>query len=196
MQQRSRETRYRILTAAQALFARDGYDATGVADICKLAGVSKGAFYHHFPTKHAIFMALLDEWLKGLDVRMEEALKSSGNVADGLVKIGGMAQEVFEAADERLTMFLEFWTKASRDPEVWKNTIAPYRRYQALFAELMRRGIQEGSIKAVNPEMAARLVLALALGLVFQGVLDREQTDWSRVAQEGMHIMVEGLKNA
>jgi hypothetical protein len=65
-----------------------------------------------------------------------------------------------------------------------------------LFAELMRRGIQEGSIKAVNPEMAARLVLALALGLVFQGVLDREQTDWSRVAQEGMHIMVEGLKNA
>jgi AcrR family transcriptional regulator len=195
MQQRSRETRFRILTAAQALFARDGYDATGVADICELAGVSKGAFFHHFPTKHAIFMAMLDEWLKGIDTQLEAALKSAGNVAEGLVKISGMVQGVFTEADQRLPLFLEFWTKASRDPEVWENTIAPYRRYQALFTEFMRRGIEEGSIKAIDPEMSARLVLAMALGLVFQGILDREQTDWSQIAQEAMQIMAAGLKN-
>ena len=67
MQQRSMETRKRILDAAQSLFSQSGYDATGVAEICRAAGVSKGAFYHHFPSKQAIFLELLDGWLSRLD---------------------------------------------------------------------------------------------------------------------------------
>ena len=50
-QKRGEETRSRILDAAQGCFVQHGYDATGVAEICRSAGLSKGAFYHHFPSK-------------------------------------------------------------------------------------------------------------------------------------------------
>ena len=50
-QPRGEETRTRILDAALEAFARDGYDDASVAEICRLAGVTKGGFYHHFPSK-------------------------------------------------------------------------------------------------------------------------------------------------
>ena len=61
MQQRSIETRRRIMSAAVALFAAQGYNASGVAEICRAAGASKGAFYHHFSSKQALFVAVLEE---------------------------------------------------------------------------------------------------------------------------------------
>jgi len=63
-QPRAEETRTRILNAAQLCFSRYGYDAASVADICKEAGVTKGAFYYHFETKQALFLELLNRWLK------------------------------------------------------------------------------------------------------------------------------------
>ena len=62
-QRRGQESRERILEAAQLCFAQDGYNATGVAQICRRAGLSKGAFYHHFATKQAVFLELLNRWL-------------------------------------------------------------------------------------------------------------------------------------
>ncbi len=63
MQARSEETRKRIIQVAVRLFSDHGYDSAGVAEICEAADVSKGAFYHHFETKHEIFMGLLNRWL-------------------------------------------------------------------------------------------------------------------------------------
>ena len=65
MQTRSQETKNQILGAAYQLFSQSGYDATGVAEICQAAGVSKGAFYYHFPSKQAVFLELMDNWLAG-----------------------------------------------------------------------------------------------------------------------------------
>ena len=42
---RAEETRSRILEAAQNCFSRKGYDAASVSDICREAGITKGAFY-------------------------------------------------------------------------------------------------------------------------------------------------------
>ena len=66
-QQRSEETRANILDAAVRRFAISGYDAASVDEICAEAGVSKGAFYHHFPTKQTVFLALLEGWLKTIE---------------------------------------------------------------------------------------------------------------------------------
>jgi AcrR family transcriptional regulator len=191
MQQRSEETRLRILDAAVKRFAIAGYNAASVDDICSAAGVSKGAFYHHFPSKQAIFLALLEGWLTMIDMGMEAARKET--VPETLVYMTNLFPAVFASAEDRLPMFLEFWLQASRDETVWQALIAPYRRYQEHFAELVQGGIAEGSLKAVNPQIAAQLILSMAVGLLLQGVLDPKGADWQKIAEQSMQIMMNGL---
>ena len=193
MQQRSEETRHRILQSAIRLFSNNGYDATSVADICQSAGVSKGAFYHHFPTKQAVFRSLLDDWLAGIDQQMDALRQTGQTVPENLVSMAGMLRGVFQDADQRLAMFLEFWTQSSRDPTLWQTTIDPYRRYQAFFAALVQQGIQEGSFRKVDPDMAARLIVSLAVGLLLQGLLDPHGADWVQVGQQGMQLLMDGF---
>jgi AcrR family transcriptional regulator len=193
MQQRSEETRARILQSAQQAFAASGYDATGVAEICKSAGVSKGAFYHHFPSKQAVFMALLDNWLAALDGQMAVLLEGSESVAQGLVRTAGLTGMVFQSASGQLPMFLEFWREASHDPLVWQTTVGPFRRYQELFAEIVKKGIAEGSLRPVDPLTAARLIVALALGLILQGVIDPHGAAWDEVTRDSFSLLMKGL---
>jgi AcrR family transcriptional regulator len=58
-QQQKDETRAKIFAAATQLFAQNGYHATTIADIAKAAGVAKGTFFVHFPSKDAIIGALV-----------------------------------------------------------------------------------------------------------------------------------------
>ncbi len=192
MQQRSQETRMRILEAAMEHFASQGYNAASVDDICAAAGVSKGAFYHHFPSKQAVFFALFQDWLQGLDKAF--AAIHPATVPETLMQMTGVLPDLFATADNRLPMFLEFWLQASRDESIWGKTIAPYRHYQQHFAKLVQEGIDEGTVKPVNPQAAAQVLLSLAVGLVLQGVLDPKGADWPQVAQESLQILMAGLE--
>ena len=192
-QQRSEETRARILQAAEEGIAEHGYEATGVAEICQRAGLSKGAFYHHFPSKQAVFLRLFNRWLAALDADLVRACAGAATIPQGLLRMAAVAPQVFEAGRGRLPVFLEFWTQAAHDPAIWQATIDPYRRYQAFFASLVRAGVAEGSLRPVDPELAARVVLSLAIGLVLQGLLDSDGADWGQVAQEGVRLLIEGL---
>jgi len=189
------ETREAILRAAEESFARFGYDATGVAEICRRAGVTKGAFYHHFPSKQAVFLELLDRWLNRLDEQFARIRAEARTVPEGLLRMVGMLQQVFQEGSGRLPMFLEYWNKAAHDPAIWQATIAPYRRYRAFFAGLVEAGIAEGTIRSVDPQMVAGILVSLAVGVVMQGMMDPHGADWQGVAYEGMQILLEGLRD-
>ena len=190
-QHRSEETRARILDAAVRRFALAGYDAASVDDICSDAGVSKGAFYHHYPTKQAIFLALMQGWLKTIDRGLDASREKS--VPETLVAMTNLLPGVFAAAEDRLPTFLEFWLQASRDETIWNAIIAPYHHYQEHFAKLVRDGIREGSLKPVEASIAAQVIVSLAVGLLLQGVLDPGGADWEKTARESMRILLEGL---
>lgn len=194
MQKRSEETRSRILGVALELFGREGYAATGVAEICQAAGVSKGAFYHHFPSKHAVFMELLEGWLTALDVQLLDQMVSGRSVPQALLHMAGLMQGVFQQASGNLPMFLEFWTQASRDPLIWQTVTAPYQRYQEFFKRILQRGMVEGSLRQMDPDLAARTLVALAVGLLFQGVLDARDDDWAKAPAQSIRILLEGLE--
>src|SRR5262245_66546122 len=55
-------TRDKILQAAREVFAEKGYHRALVDDIVRASRTSKGAVYHHFPNKEALFLALVDEF--------------------------------------------------------------------------------------------------------------------------------------
>jgi AcrR family transcriptional regulator len=194
MQGRSQETREQLLASAEKCFSQSGYDATGVAEICASAQMSKGAFYHHFPSKHTVFMALLENWLKQLDQQLFSLTDTHESVPDSLTRMGSMLGFVFQSANGRLPLFLEFWSQASRDKEVWQATIAPYRRYQQQFAQLVQRGVEEGTLKPTDPQATAWVVMALITGVILQGLLNPDKADWDKVGQHGLQVMLEGLR--
>lgn len=55
-------SRDRLLDAASALIRRKGFAATSVDEICAEAGVTKGAFFHHFASKEALGVAAAERW--------------------------------------------------------------------------------------------------------------------------------------
>lgn len=56
------DTRQRLLNSARDLLHSRSYGHVGVKEICDMAGVQKGSFYHFFPSKQELTLAVLDEF--------------------------------------------------------------------------------------------------------------------------------------
>jgi AcrR family transcriptional regulator len=193
MQVRSEETRSHILEAATQLFSKNGYDATGVAEICHAAGVSKGAFYHHFPSKQAVFLELLNSYLNSIDTGFGMMRQDVHSVPQTILQMAELVGTIFQNANIHLPIFLEFWTQSNHDPQVWETAIAPYRRYQSYFAELIQEGINEGSLQQTDPQLAARVLVSLAVGMLMQSLFDPQITDWPNEAKQSMQLLINGI---
>ena len=195
MQTRSKETQIQIMDAAIEEFSRSGYNAASVADICREAGVSKGAFYHYFPSKQALFLAIMQDWLQGIDTQLFENRTPGKNVPQAIQDMGSTLGVIFEAASGQMPMFMEFMVQASRDKEVWKAVIAPYRQYQQSFSDLINAGKEEGSFKPeVDAGEAAWVLISLAVGILLQGVVDPSAADWESVTNKGVQMILDGLQ--
>lgn len=72
--EQAQETERKILNAALALMRERGFDKVSVRDICKAAGITTGAFYHHFPSKES----LLESGFGPMDDYMRQALEGYG----------------------------------------------------------------------------------------------------------------------
>lgn len=57
-----RDARAKLLDAALSVIRAQGYAATSVDDLCRAAGVTKGAFFHHFASKDALAVAAANHW--------------------------------------------------------------------------------------------------------------------------------------
>src|SRR5262249_11751677 len=68
--ERSEATRGALLDAARELFAANGFAATGRDEIAARAGVTRGALYHHFASKEALFRAVVEQLEEELAARI------------------------------------------------------------------------------------------------------------------------------
>jgi AcrR family transcriptional regulator len=76
--ERTEATTAAILAAARGLFARAGYAATSVDDVLRAAGVTRGALYHHFDGKAALFRAVFEAEEEALRARVMAAARREG----------------------------------------------------------------------------------------------------------------------
>lgn len=97
-QNRSSETRNRIISAARELFLEKGFDGTSVAEICRSAGVSNGALFHQFPTKEALGFAVYSQVRAEFWDRVMQAMTSPADPLEG-VEAAVKAAFAFQAED-------------------------------------------------------------------------------------------------
>lgn len=67
------DARTKLLNAAIEVVRAQGYAATSVDELCKKAGVTKGAFFHHFETKDALAVAATNHWSETTGALFEQA---------------------------------------------------------------------------------------------------------------------------
>lgn len=90
--ERSAATRGALVRAARELFAQDGYAATGREAIVERAGVTRGALYHHFADKEALFRAVFEELEGGVMATVAEAaMVVEGDDPLGQLRVGSLA---------------------------------------------------------------------------------------------------------
>ncbi|MEM8752851.1 MAG: TetR/AcrR family transcriptional regulator [Pseudomonadota bacterium] len=67
------DARTRLLEAARDVIRAKGFAATTVEDLCRAAGVTKGAYFHHFATKEALGVAAAEHWAETTGALFEAA---------------------------------------------------------------------------------------------------------------------------
>ncbi|MDH4346780.1 MAG: TetR/AcrR family transcriptional regulator [Thermoleophilia bacterium] len=98
------KTRERILDEAQQLILEQGLAATSIDEVLAAAGTSKGAFFHHFPSKNHLARAIVERYAEGdvafLEEFMTRAEEESDDPAEQLIAFFRFFEE---AADELVT---------------------------------------------------------------------------------------------
>jgi AcrR family transcriptional regulator len=150
-----------ILDAALAEFSAHGFEGARVEDIARHARVSKGTVYLYYPTKQALFEALVR---RDIGPRVEVAslfLKGyDGPLEPALLRVAEMAAAAIEAG--KLPIYPKLLiAEAGRFPEL----AAFYRRevvgkMLAALTSLFQRALERGEIAGVTAEMAAHLAIA------------------------------------
>ena len=80
---RSPDTRDRVLSVAQGLFAEHGYRGTSLRDIARRIGIKAPSLLHHFPSKEQLYIAVLDRIFEGMEESAQNVLSGRGGYQEG-----------------------------------------------------------------------------------------------------------------
>jgi AcrR family transcriptional regulator len=144
--------RSRVLDAAVDLFARQGYDATSVAEVIGQARVAKGGFYHHFASKEALLYEVYGDLITRQLAAMDAIVARQLGPAQTLrALIGDLVESTAASAQQAMV----FWREQHRlgDERTGEYRRAR-RRYHDTVARLIRDAQLGGVFAAVaSPEM-------------------------------------------
>ena len=79
-----RATRGQLIEVATRLFAEHGYEGTSIEAVLSAAGVSRGALYHHFAGKEALFEAVVSAVSEQVTVELTEAVRGCADPLDAM----------------------------------------------------------------------------------------------------------------
>ena len=159
-------TRDRILDAALSVFAAKGYHRATVDDIVRASETSKGAVYHYFEGKEAVFVALVDEFAERLATAVAATI---GERHGALAKVEGALTAVLGtfAANERLARLILL--EAVSLGRAWELKRAEvHERFAALIQGHLDEAAREGSIPPVDTRVATLAWLGAVNEIVVQ----------------------------
>jgi len=159
-------TRDRILHAALQVFAQKGYHRAVVDDIVRASRTSKGAVYHHFPNKEALFLALVDEF----SARLAEAIAGAVAGSHGAL---GKVEAALRAGLETFARHRELarillLESVSLGPSYAAKRAEVHGRFAALIKAYLDEAVAEGSIAPLDTRVATLAWLGAVNEVVIQ----------------------------
>jgi AcrR family transcriptional regulator len=143
------------------LFAANGFTGTTTNQIARAAGVSEALLFKHFPTKHALYTAMLAEKAQYSELR--EAFKEATKKRDDERFFTLLASyRIRKGADPTMLRLLLF---SALERHELSNMFfqQQYRVFHDLLAGYIRRRIKDGAFRPVDPVLAAKAFFGIIL---------------------------------
>jgi AcrR family transcriptional regulator len=153
-----------ILAAALGVFVEHGYAATKLEEVASRAGVTKGTLYLYFESKEALFKAAVRETIVPLLAAAERSAHDHTGTPEELLR--RLVLEWWRSLDSSQLAGIPklVMSEAANFPELaqfWFDEVVQRGRH--IFAGVVRRGIEDGSFRDVDVDLAVRAVLAPVL---------------------------------
>jgi len=188
--------RQNILEAAAGVFAEQGFLGTRVADIAVAAGVGKGTVYEYFASKEELLFAVHERINDEVSEVIATALEAGGSARQRLERLLELSATLVEKMVDQQGVAMEFWAACrgtAFQERLRETTVATYRTYREIIADIVREGQVNGEIRAdVDPDTVGTFIISAHDGLGIQFFFDRK-LDPSRVAADFSRVLVEGL---
>ena len=185
------KTRQEIFDTAIELFDSKGYENVSINEICEMAGVSTGAFYHHFKAKDQI---LMEQFLKADDF-YRELLEDIAGMDDYREKL-----RAFTTSTMRFMVDMGLKrVKVTYHTQVGPDKKASYlgnekRALYSIIEDLYREGQERGEVRRdLRAEDLARLTIHCFRGIVYDWCLANGTFDLVKTGEEMVDILSDGV---
>ncbi len=156
--------RAELLDRASELFLRHGYDNVSLNDLIADAGVSKGAFYHWFPSKDALIAALAERSAREVFAGIEDAV--AGCRGNALARLNALLEAGFDVkmrmgGPEQLAAMASLLRPDNA--HLYGRILAVEEGlFRPLLTRLIADGVAEGVLDTFDPEGVADMIYGLA----------------------------------
>jgi len=146
-----------IIDTSAQVFARQGYHATGIAELCEVNGFGKGAFYYYVGSKEELLAAIhdrvMDAVMLGAD-RVAEAAEDEGAAPSAqLAMLGDELLDVIHRYPDHVWVFLhEFPALTGERAEQFR---VRRREYERRVEAVLQAGVDSGEFRDIHPRLTA-----------------------------------------
>lgn len=153
---RPTETQAKIIAAATELFAKQGYHATGVAELGRAVGLGAGALYHHIGSKEELLLTIVRAHLEDVHAFGIQLLDGDGTAVH---KLHELAREHMRLVAHRRTELLVMVRELdSLTGQHRADMLALRDAVEDIWNEVVRRGVEAGELTDLDP-MFVKVVL-------------------------------------
>jgi AcrR family transcriptional regulator len=182
-----------IVRSATRLFSRYGYERVRIADIAKEVGISDAGVLYHFPTKEALFTAIVD--LRERDYRLDMA--DADSVREMLDRSIESVQQAATHPDLLRLRVTLTGIDVAEDTPVRGRLARNFALMLPPAEKTIRKGIAAGEIRAnVDPQHAALTMYAINEGVRSQWVLASSlhyEMSYVRTYADGVNMLYRGI---
>ncbi|MFI6096178.1 TetR/AcrR family transcriptional regulator [Lentzea sp. NPDC051213] len=166
---RRAETRQRLLEAALAVFAEEGFGRSTVEQVCSRAGYTRGAFYSNFSTLDELFLAMWEQRSADQLARMREAFEASEQAA--VHDVSGVATHLLRAVpvdEEWYRVSAEFTAHALRNPDLRQVIVDREKAIAASSMPFLLAALARIGRTVPEPDALAQALVAVHDGTALQ----------------------------